>query len=242
MPNKVLIAGPTASVKAYCFAQWLRAAMDISYDADIRLFDNSNDSGEYVTYMNEIFRFMYGENNKKFLAIKTDTFSDSLIQRMADSHNDCREYAVKNNYKALFHLESDVLCDPSVIADLMAANKPVVGALYDKCDGIGRNLMVQRRMYAEPDKVWSDNVHTNEEPGFIDGTVKEVSHCGLGAVLIRNDVLRRIPFRMDAAHAYHPDSFWAFDLYRNEIPIFVHTGVICNHLNNIHWEESHFKS
>jgi len=75
------------------------------------------------------------------------------------------------------------------------------------------------------------NFERNEDLCFIDGNIKKVSHVGLGCVLIKKNVLKKIPFRFEKGIGIHPDSFFAEDCFKNKISIYADTSVICKHEN-----------
>lgn len=237
---KVLICAPTASAKSYCFEEWIDNVMSFNYpNFDIRIFDNTyKDGGEFTLKMNSIFKNKYGKSNNKFYAYNSarinnmkDDAIGSVISRMAMSHNDCREYAIKYGYDYILHLETDVFPPSNVIEQLMAQGKKVIGGLYDRDEGKWRKLMAQKHVYVAPRAVNSVNFVTGEEIGFANGTIKQVSSIGLGCVLIHNSVFKNIPFRFVPGEANHPDSFFSEDCFRKGIKIYADTSVYCRHDN-----------
>jgi len=240
MLPKVLICAPTASAKSYCFEEWLDNVMNLNYpNYEVRLFDNSyKDGGKFTEKMNTIFHAKYGKSNNKFYAYssaKINNISDdaigSVISRMAMSHNDCREYAIKYGYEYIFHLETDVFPPLNVIEQLMAQCKKVIGGLYDRDEGQWRSLMVQRHIYAARGIIKSVNFIAGEEVDFVNGAVKSVSSVGLGCVLIHNSVFKAIPFRFVNRDFNHPDSFFNEDCFRKGIKVYADTSVYCRHDN-----------
>ena len=236
---KVLVASPTANVKKYCFPDWLENAMNFKYpNYKIMLFDNSLDDGEFVDYMNSYFRENYGQNNDKFLAVKSDIKDKStwLIERMCVSHNDCSNYAINNGYDYLLHLESDIFPPENIIEELICHKKQVCGALYHIDEGVGRRLMVQHRLYRAPNDIITPNISARAEVDFCDGTIKTAHHIGLGCILINKQTLKKVPFRflhwsLTKGVGMHPDVYFAEDCHKQGIPIFVNTSIMCNHQN-----------
>ena len=107
-----------------------------------------------------------------------------------------------------------------------------MGALYDTDHGKYRKLLVQQREHRAPKNVYMHNFDQADDVDFIDGTVKQVSHIGLGCVLINADVLKKIPFRFVKGLDMHSDSFWAEDVHQKGIKIFADTSLICEHRNS----------
>jgi hypothetical protein len=230
----VLVCCPTANVKNYCFEDWLENVMNFKYpNFQVFMVDNSIDDGQNAKDLNSIYRKKY-PGEKRFLAIhsKTDNIP-SVIERMAISHNICREYAIRNKYKMLLHLESDVFPPTSVIESLIQSGKLVVGAVYFIDEGLYRKPMLQRHVYPSTNRriIYSHNFDYKETLGFIDGTIKSMSSVGLGCVLIKDVVFKRIPFRFKRNEFNHPDSYFSEDCFRNDIKIFADTSLICRHEN-----------
>ena len=241
MLKKILVSAPTASAKHYCFEKWIDNVMKFTYpNFQVRLFDNTLDNGESVNFQNELFKKKYGENNDDFLAIHSDsTNSKGLIDRMAKSHNDCRLYAINNDFDYILHLESDVLPPSNVIEQLLSHNKDVCGAVYYRDEGVSRRLMVQQRIYRSAQNIATENATTRYDVNFCDGSLQIAAHIGLGCVLISKKILQTIPFRFvhwSESHgiAMHPDVYFGEDCFTNKIKIYCDTSLICSH-DNKNW-------
>jgi hypothetical protein len=238
----VLIACPTAKSKNYCFEKWIENVFSFTYpNFAIRLFDNSNDGGKNVKYMNNYVRDRFCEVgvDQKFYAIdsvhKNKIKAEKNIHAILSyGHNDCRDYLLSNNFEYLFHLESDVFPDKFIVESLMSSGKDIIGAMYYRDEGIFRKLMLQYHVH-NGIKRDSLNMVPNEETLFVDGTIKQCSHVGLGCVLIKRDVLKNIKFRYKQGIDLSPDSFFAEDALRNNYEIFVDTSLVCRH-NNRAWK------
>jgi hypothetical protein len=91
--------------------------------------------------------------------------------------------------------------------------------------------MLQRRIYRAPNNIVAQNFLGSDDTCFIDGTLKKVASVGLGCVLIKTDVLKKIPFRFVKGENLHPDTFFSEDCFRFNVSIFADTSVICRHDN-----------
>ena len=235
--TKVLVCCPTAAVKNYCSEDWIDNVMNFKYpNFQIFMVDNTIDGGANAKYLNDMFNAKYGVKNK-FLAIHSNTDAiPSVINRMAISHNLCSRYALQNNYTRILHLESDVFPPADIIESLMVHNKMVIGGLYFRDEGIRRKIMLQRYCFPSDSlfNIRAINFKPFEELGFIDGCVKQVASVGLGCVLIRSLVLKKIPFRFVPGESFHPDSYFSEDCFRAGIKIFADTSKICEH-RNVKW-------
>lgn len=222
--KKVLVACPTADIKAYCFDDWVNNVKHLTYpNYDIYMCDNS-DTREF-----------YAESKEKYGDIITferisTTHAKSTPQAMAKSHEKCREYALKGGYDFLLHLESDVFPPLDVIERLMAHNAKVVGALYHIEVGDESKLMIQQiENFGEAHRETYNLDETDLD--FVDGEVKRVHSCGLGCTLIHRSILERFPFRYEEGAPVHPDSFFFADLDMYRENVFVDTSILCEHEN-----------
>ena len=241
--KRILIACPTAAAKNYCFNEWLDNVMNFTYPCyDIKMYDNTPDRGKNAVLLNNKYREKYGETTRNsFRAINSlhmhrDKVKPTvgIIERMALSHNDCREATLSAEYDYLLHLESDVFPPSDVIERLLWNNKKMVSALYYVDEGVHRSPMIQL-----PIEV-SENYGTCQlikggvnECAYLNGEVLKVSSAGLGCMLIHNSVLKKISFRWEKAVNKHPDTFFSEDCLRNKISVFCDTSIICEHRNKV---------
>ena len=220
---KVLVCAPQHESKDYCFDKWAERVKNLTYpNYEVLLADNSPDK----EYLKKI----------KSHGFKTTFIKDKgkgIISKMAEAHESCREYALRNNFDYMLHLETDVFPPFDVIERLMAHKKNVISAVYDIFQGKERKLMV---MLDEQTHRFVRGYRTNkyieqEEPLFFDGKVKKVFHAGLGCILIKANVLEKFNFRAVKGLDYHPDSHFANDLYQQNIAIYADPTIYCTHMN-----------
>ena len=213
--------------------------MNFTYpNFDIRLFDNTQDEGKNAHFLNHYVLENYGcvGENEKFFAENSLLNNliedkDSVIQRMAASHNDCRSEALSKGYQFILHLETDVFPQYDIIEQLLFSRKQVVGALYCRDEGKHRTLMIQSRVYRGFNSFTSLNLSTNDEINFCSEQLREVASVGLGCVLIDRSVLSKIKFRFEKGVNNHPDTYFSEDCFRNGIKIFANTSLIARHEN-----------
>lgn len=223
MYPKVLIGCPQSDKKAYCFDSWLQNVRSFTYPACMLHVSDNSETKDFSKYMeSEGVSVNYMKPRGK-----------SEVERIADSHNDIRTFALANQFDWLLHLESDIFPPAHIIEHLLAAHKSVIGALYHISHGYGSYLMVQ-----EVEENTSEFFRNTGNPGksvldILDGGIHQVYHVGLGCVLIHRGVLERIKFRSERDVDAHPDSFFAADCYngRPRIDIFADTSIICRHRN-----------
>lgn len=220
---KVLVCAPQHESKDYCFDEWAERVKNLTYpNYEVLLADNSSDKEYLKKIKAHGFKTTYVKDNGK-----------GIIARMAEAHEACREYCLRNNFDYMLHLETDVIPPFDVIERLMQHKKNVVSAIYDIFQGKERKLMV---MLDEKTHRFVRGYRTNkyieqEEPLFFDGKLKRVFHAGLGCILIKSNVLEKFFFRAVKGLDYHPDSHFANDLYQHNISIYADPTVYCKHLN-----------
>jgi len=237
--KKVLVSCPTAAAKNYCFEEWIDNVLSFTYpNFEVRLFDNTDDKGANANYLNEYVNSRYGNINDKFLAInslvKHDVKSNSIIAKMCLSHNDCRMYALTNDFDFMLHLESDVFPPKDVIERLIFHQKNVIGGLYYIDEGRYRMAMVMERIeLAENNITTFHSAYHGGEIRLLDGNIHPVAQIGLGCVLISKKAMERLPFRYVPNRNFHPDTYFSEDCDAQRIPIHLDTSIVCRHENKM---------
>lgn len=227
---KILIAAPQNRVKDYAMQEWYDAVRALDYPKNkigIFLADNSDDD----TYAQEL--------NKKYNidVVWSPPAGRSIVQRMAESHNLCRDHALKYGYDFLLHLETDVLPEPGTLLKLVFARKNIVGALY-QIRGTTHPRHIMAQLVEPHPSFFGASVYTVEKDAcwFADGTVREVFHAGLGCILIHRSVLDGFMFRYDDNVKVHPDTFFAQDMHAQGNLVHLHTGTFCRHWQKDAWD------
>jgi hypothetical protein len=233
---RVLVSAPQAVAKKYCFERFIDNVMQFTYpNFDVKLFDNTDDNGMFTSYMNNYVEKNHGKN-ARFEALNTVLMhklkTDSVIERMARSHNDCRDFTLRLKYDYLLHLETDLFPPKDIIELLITQTKPIISALYYVDNGIYRKPMIQRSIKLAPNFLSSKNFLANEDLCFCDGTVKKVAHAGLGCILIHKLVLEKVKFRHINGLNNHPDTYFAEDCAKERIPIMLDTSIVIEHENS----------
>lgn len=218
---KVLIAAPQHSSKAYCFEDWYMNVKQFTYpNADILLVDNS-DTDEFFNYMKQFDLILH----------RIDVRGKTTLERMTESHNVCRQYALDNNYDYLLHLETDVFPQFDVIDNFLCHGKGIIGATYSILSGAERELCIRHFRY---DKglntfdLYAHGFHTT----WLGQGVQKVGNCGLGCTLIRRDILSKIKFRYVVGEETHPDTWLAHDLAVEGIDFWNDTNIFVDHRNH----------
>lgn len=227
---KVLLCCPTSDKKAYCDTDWFEMVSSLSYpNYDIFIADNSTG----LQYSKKL-------QSKGFKVKHINNANKSFSQILAESHNACREYAVKHNYDYIFHLESDVFPDtPNIIQRLMEHNKQITCAPYHIQQGEKSVLFAQQvdkhQVLGEYHLI-VNSLYPAEDLIFIDGKLKEIANGALGCVLIHKSVFSNVEFRyVKGANAY-PDTYFYLDCYAKGYRVFMDTSLFCKHKNQQYTE------
>lgn len=220
--KRVLVGTPHSDVKNYCINDYIERVKTLTYkNYDVLVVDNSEGRKNYKLLTKEGFHVSHVKPK-----------NHSVQKFMADSHEEIRQFAVRNNYDYLLHLESDILPPADVIERLMIHDLPIVSAMYMINFGKDSHLMAQ-----EIETFGEVRDTTNYKDGsdliLADGSLKKVFHCGLGCVLIHKNALNQFEFRHEKEMGLHPDGFFAFDTDALGIQKYIDTSVLCEHNNSI---------
>tara|TARA_R110002020_G_scaffold44348_2_gene127989 strand:+ start:3872 stop:4582 length:711 start_codon:yes stop_codon:yes gene_type:complete len=219
---KVLLAAPQHDSKKYSWKEWLYTVKNLTYpNYEVFLAENSEDD----SFAKEI--------EKEGITVKRVKNDKGVMYRLADAHNACRTYALKNDFDYLFHLETDVIPPLDVIERLLNHGKLIVSGCYDIWHGKIRKAMVQldddfdRSIRAYRTVTFADE----QEPLLFNGHLRRVYHAGIGCILISKKVLEKVTFRYIEQQGMSADTWFANDCYKYDIPIYLDTTIQCEHWN-----------
>ena len=220
--QRVLVCGPQADVKKYCFKEWAENVKKLTYPVfDVFLADNSLDKEFSEEIKKEGFWCVNVTNDKN---------KHSVLKRLAQSHELCRKVAVKYKYDYILHLETDVFPPVDVIERLMFQNKEIVAGYYDLGEGSMRIPMLNT--LSSEKHPFRTATYGRFNRHLIDGKTHKILSAGLGCVLIKREVFVRFPFRYIEGQSWFPDVVWINDLYAKNIPYYVDTSIVCTHKNS----------
>ena len=121
MLPKILIAAPQHESKNYCWEEWSERIKSLTYsNYDVFIADNSPSKLNLKKIKKAGFKADHVVQNKK-----------GLLYTIRDSHNVCREFALKNNYDYMLHIDTDLIPPFDVIERLLSHNRTVIGGIYD---------------------------------------------------------------------------------------------------------------
>lgn len=236
MNNRVLIVAPSHESKNYCSNEYYTNLYKIAEfsNADILIADNTAENKN---------KHLYDAVGVNTLWLSTKKIP---MHAITDSQNALREVFLnnENGYTHWMFIESDLIPPATIIAELLAHQKGIVGCPYFIFKGQGRKPMLQWMSRAS--ETFGVNYQYNIDEGFnlTDGHLKQVHALGFGCVLIERDIIEMFPFRSsdqrtnDTKHygktqgIAHSDSYFYNDLAREQIPVWCDTSITITHLNH----------
>lgn len=229
---KILIAVPTYDAKNYCLDAFMQNIANFSYPKSlIEIFVADNSATNKNALM---IRDKY-----KVKTFWRDYTGYSLMEKLADSHNQLRRYFLESDCHYMLHLESDIFPPSDVLEQLLWCRKPIVNALYQVFDGAWRSPCI--RLIDQKPPHYNDFVFHYELYNFhhwwLDGKVQPTYVAGIGCSLMKRKVLETFEFRWDKDNpsSNPPDTYFAEDLRMAGVQNYVHTGVLCFHWNREDW-------
>lgn len=217
---KVLVGTPTSDKKLYCQDDFISNIKTFTYPHTKLIVDNSLDRKNHKEIMKQGINSIHIKPNNK-----------PVHSVLAESHEEIRKYALRNNFDYLLHLESDVFPPSDIIQRLLIHNLPIVSAMYMIDFGKESHLMAQE-MEGLGEIRETRNLKNGQDLLFINGGLKQIFHCGLGCVLIQREVLEKIEFRWEKGATIHPDGFFAYDTDQLGYNKFIDTSILCRHENS----------
>ena len=248
---KVLIVTPIYKDKDYCLDLHLDCINKIKYTNTKQIFIDNSAGHEYTkTLINkglEAYHVNRGNNSREaicnsmnfareyfikhnydyMLVVESDLLPDpQIISRLLAYYKP----VVGSYYLLGFKKDTDKMQD----ATIKLRNKEISDNEYRKRT---------RHLVPEVPCLFVLN-EKKEDSGFIGtriltiregfdvfGTgLRRIHGCGLGATLIRKDIIKRFPFWYDDRFENkHHDVYFYMDLHNNNIPVYVDTNVLIKH-------------
>lgn len=232
---QVLLACPTSNRHSHLLKEWIKHLNSFTYNFDVLLVDTTiNDSYYKVLKKQKIHK-----KPVKVIRMPWDSEKDHILRHLAYVRERIRKEFLKGDYDFLFFLDSDIfLKSPqNTLQRLLSHNKDNVGICVPiyykphqkpcilKSGGIMMSVGIDLYDYSEIDtykdfvKRYLDKKLTNYEKNLVPFIIKELTKpyllkcyaSGIGALLIKRNVLEEVPFRT------HPSFLWGEDFwYFNE--------------------------
>ncbi len=226
MSKSILLACPVSAYKSYVLFDWLKyVKKHFGAQCDILLVDNSKD------------KYFHRKIRKTGISViyRPPYTNETLPEVMAECLNIINRYLQRGGYEYLFSVECDVYPPPGTLDLLKSYRLDILAASYCIDFGPERKLMYQTVEGITKHTI--RNMSQAESFGYVNGAIRPVLNPGLGCTLIRAEVISGYTFYTDQeAWKVHADSFFYRDMKLRNQPVYVHTGIICKHLNS-NWNE-----
>ena len=243
---KVLIGVVTASQKDYCVEEFKQQLKDFTYDNyEVLIIDNSEDIAHIETFKDF--------NVKHSSRLWKDGTYKRGNEMLTDCQNIIRTEFLEGDYDFLFMLESDVFVSKDWIQYAVSFDAPVYTATYPvkvgrydlptmcvqylhtlRRQGIKRSLA--NTLMLPPDVKFPAEVKPITH--FKIGDNMCLTHTGIGCTLMRRDVLKYVPFRIDigndmkTGNMTFSDTFFFTDCLIKRIEVLFDNRYICKHNKN----------
>jgi len=237
---KVLVACPIIDRNKYCFDKFISCYNALTYpNKELLLVDNS----ETEDFYNEL-------RAKKLNVVRGKHF-DKTVEAIVYNRNVVRSYFLARDYDYLFSLDSDVICEPDAIEKLMTHQKEMVSGIYYSAKIENGVIVAKPMLFIRLKDEEFQEVLKNEqykqalEQGLkredifrqlnreevLEPKIINVDVAGLGVVLIKRNVLEKVPFRFDASIKATDDFFFFVDTEKAGFKLYADTTVKCSHLH-----------
>lgn len=220
--KKILLACPVSAYKAYILFEWLAyVKRHFGRDCDILLVDNSKDKA----FHREIRR------TGTAVIWRPPYKNEPLPDVMADCLNIINRKLQRDGYTHWFSIECDVFPPPGTLDILKAYDPGILAASYCIGAGVNRRMMFQTTEGIQ--RLTVRGMEQVESFQYITGSIQTVLNPGFGCALIRAPIIKNYTFYTDQeVWKVHADSFFYRDMRIKNQPVYVHTGIICKHLNS----------
>jgi GT2 family glycosyltransferase len=207
---KVFIGIITYDGKKYAEDLFFLHLTQLTYSNKLIVIVDNSDKDTYANHLKE-----YG-----YLVLKGPVRKDSR-QRIVDSRNILREAFLRSDCEYFFSLESDVLPEIDVIERLMERDVEIVSAIY--CFPSGAPIAYDYSFFS------SDLRQRVRTEACRAKKLLKIKIIGLGAALIKREVIERVIFRFEE-HASGTDDCWfSLDALNLGYNIYLDSNVRCKH-------------
>lgn len=222
--KKILLACPVSELKDYILPAWIERVKEIRkvYPVTVLLVDNSPGPA----YFRKLKKLINAE-----VIHRPQRKNETLRETMAACNNIINHYLQGNGFDYLFSLECDIFPPADVLPRLLAHQKPVCSAVYNIGSTDQRKIMVQDFVSTNTFQIKILNYSTEQGFHLVNGQLQQVFACGLGCILIESSILKGYTFRTDPGFKVHADTFFHYDLFTREIPVYLDTDIFCPHIN-----------
>ncbi len=235
---KILIACPIIDRNRYCIDKYIECLKSLTYP-----------NKEFLLVDNSATEEFYNELKAKGINVIRGKHFDKAVPALVYNRNIIRSYFLARDFDYLFSLDSDVMCQPDAIEKLLAHKKELVtGVYYSATIEQGKitakpmlfvkitdeefSKIMQVEQYKQMPQIKKEDLFRQltkqeiQEPKLL-----EVDIAGLGAVLIKREVLEKTAFTFDADKKATDDFFFFEQTAKQGYKLYCDTTVKCTHLH-----------
>ena len=217
MNPKILVGCPWNAKKAYILDRYVNRLKELDYDNyEIVLSDNSSDE----TFKDKIEK-EYG------IKVLKSPWHIKSRQRIVNSRNQLRQYALDNNFDYYMSIEADVIPPKDIIRVLLSHDKKIVGGWYYVGDPNHARPCVSQEWKAIGDE---NIVQAPPTPVVMAQNRLMKAFLGsMGIMLISKEVLEKIPFRCFEHFSHHDDTWFFFDAEARGFEVWIDTEMLVSY-------------
>lgn len=231
----VLVGCPTNEIKGYCLDKYVEGLYSLSYsNFDVCVEDNSKSSEYYKRLTSIADEWDKRHEKSTFRVIRSGYNSPKARTRLVEGRNKLVDLVLREKYDYFFSLEQDIVPPPDVIERLMSHSKDIVSGVYFVGKRDEKGVRLEAVAYKKKVKIGDVEgfpVFSFDElmPSRLVGNL---AFTGVGCLLIKKEVLKKIRFRYDLNIEACDDRFFGEDARKNGFEIFLDTSMFCSHMPN----------
>ena len=211
---RVLIGCPEYEKKDYSIERWAERVKELDYpNYEVLVADNSEDQEHIKVWEKLGIRAVWTGHQ--------DTARDRLTQ----SREYLRKYALENGFDFFFDLESDIIPTKDIIYELLKWGKKVIGGWY----------YIGLPNFARPclSRVFMEVDHPDLKLTLFEYMAKhrlmKVFMGSMGVLMMHRDVLEQVPFYYIPVMYRMDDTFYFIELERRGIDVYIDTDLLVAH-------------
>ncbi len=213
---KVLVGGPVSDMHEYCFEELVRSRKSLIYkNHHVMLVDNSEKDEFYKRLKKEGFH------------VEKVGYRKKARDRLVDSRNLLRKYAIENNYDYFLNLDQDIIPPKDIIERLLKHKEKIVTAIYFNPIRLPLTGEVKLRPVVG---VMEGTKIRFLKPEEMNKGLREVDVCGSGCIIMHREVLEKVEFRYNKESDGFDDVMFVYDAKQNGYKVYADTSLLVKHL------------
>ncbi|MFA5298988.1 MAG: hypothetical protein WC389_12345 [Lutibacter sp.] len=235
MQNTV-IAAPISKHKDYILKQWVAYIIEhyINDVHSVLLVDNTTNDKEYHKQIRKLIPECYRE---KFIVVyEPGNAKMHITEKLLLSQQYIQRYCIERNLN-LFFIECDIFPPKDLtqrfnsIVAMKQLRNSIIGCIYFTGSKEGSFVPFVRTGIVGNFKIM--NIFSPDDFFLkITGNIERIDTVSFGCTFIPLSILKAIPFRLGKQDRLaFSDTFYFEDCIINKVPCYVHSGIICKHVN-----------